>query len=326
METGKMTNPNDQILRFYSEPGLFTDLGEYAPLNNRFPPTINERVARVQGLMVNIFWAEGYGVTPSEARQDELNIRTAEAKIRRILELDGQPLTTSRIAEHRLLGNSRDYVTLLVAVLRQGGLPARARCGFATYFQTGRYEDHWIVEYWRQDDQRWVKVDGLVDAFLRQALNIEWDQFDLPGGLFVSGGRSWIACREGEANPDDFGVFEYKGLDFVRGNLMRDILSLNKVEPLPWDFWGYLNTPVEQLLEPELRRFDQLARRRQLHQASQVHHPNAPFPGEILGQRQIVGDEEHGQSHVLFEPQQGGEQADADGNDYHRDGFIGDDE
>lgn len=287
-----MTQPTPEALAFYTEPGLFTHLGPYENHFKHFPESVAERVARIQGLMVNIFWAETYGVTPSEARQDELTLRTAEAKIRRILELDGQSLTASRIAEHRLLGNSRDYATLLVAVLRQGGLPVRARCGFATYFQTGRYEDHWIVEYWHQESQRWVKVDGLVDAILRQALNIEWDQFDMPGGLFVSGGRSWIACREGEANPDDFGVFEYKGLDFVRGNLMRDLLALNKVEPLPWDFWGYLNTPVEQLSESELRRFDQLAEmtldpdanfeilRNVYANDPQIHHPVAWEPGE----------------------------------------------
>jgi len=287
-----MTNPNDQILRYYSEPGLFTDLGEYAPLINRFPPTINERVARVQGLMLHVFWAESYGVKPDEARQDELNMRSVQEKIRRIFELDDQPLTTTRPAEKRLLGNCRDYATLLVSILRQSGLPARARCGFATYFRTGGYEDHWVVEYWNDDEHRWVMVDSQIDAYQREALGIQWDQYDMPGGLFVSGGRSWLACRMGEADPDDFGVLEYKGLDFVRGNLMRDILALNKVEPLPWDFWGYLKTPVEQLPESELRRFDELAiltlepdmnfnALRELYESDPlVHHPREWAPGE----------------------------------------------
>jgi hypothetical protein len=286
-----MTLPTPDILAYYTESGPFTRLGSYAPLFKRFPDGIAEKVARIQGLLLHIFWAESYAVTPSEARQDELNLRTVQEKVQRILELDDQPLTVSRIAEKRLLGNCRDYSTLLVAILRLGGIPARARCGFGTFFRTGRYEDHWVVEYWDKESQRWVMVDSQIDALQRKALGIEWDQFDMPGGLFVSGGRSWLACREGEANPDDFGILEYKGLDFVRGNLLRDVLALNKIEPLPWDFWGYLNTPIGELQEHDLRRFDQMATwtldpdtnfwaLRELYESNPlVHHPHAWEPG-----------------------------------------------
>ncbi|HWQ83298.1 MAG TPA: transglutaminase domain-containing protein [Anaerolineales bacterium] len=254
-----MTQPSPESLAYYTQPGLFTQIDDYAHLFKQFPVGIPERVARVQGLLLNVLWAESYGVTPGEQREDELNLRTVPEKLQRILELDGQALTVTRTAENRLLGNSRDYATLLVAILRLGGLPARARCGFATFFRTGRYEDYWVVEYWDKDQQRWVMVASQIDAYQRSGMGIEWDQFDMPGGLFVSGGRSWLACRMGEADPDDFGVFEFKGLDFVRGNLLRDVLALNKVEPLPWDVWGYLETPVAQLKEHELEGFDQLA-------------------------------------------------------------------
>jgi hypothetical protein len=30
------------------------------------------------------------------------------------------------------------------------------------------------------------------------------------------------------------------GLGFVRGNLVRDVASLNKMELLPWDCWGVI--------------------------------------------------------------------------------------
>ena len=33
--------------------------------------------------------------------------------------------------------------------LRLRGIPARARCGFATYFMVRKGVDHWIVEHWR---------------------------------------------------------------------------------------------------------------------------------------------------------------------------------
>lgn len=254
-----MTLPTPEILNYYREPGPLTELGEYAPLLKPLPRWVPERMAKLQGLMLHIFWAENYDFTPSEERQEELNLRTVQQKIKRILELDNQPLNIVRSVDKRLLGNCRDYSTMLVAFLRQLSLPARARCGFATYLVPDHYEDHWVVEYWDQDSQRWVTVDGQIDAYQRQILGIKWEPFNVPAGQFISGGQAWLTCRAGEANPDDFGIFDFKGLDFVRGNLLRDVLALNKVESLPWDFWGYLNQPLEQASEADLALFDQMA-------------------------------------------------------------------
>jgi hypothetical protein len=39
------------------------------------------------------------------------------------------------------------------------------------------------------------------------------------------------------------------GLGFVRGNLVRDVASLNKMELLPWDCWGVILN--EQMDNPD---------------------------------------------------------------------------
>ncbi len=52
-------------------------------------------------------------------------------------------------------------------------------------------------------------------------------------------------CRSGQANPDHFGIFDMHGLGFVRGDFVRDVASLNKVELLPWDCWGIIEKPEE---------------------------------------------------------------------------------
>jgi hypothetical protein len=33
-------------------------------------------------------------------------------------------------------------------MLREAGIPARARAGFAGYFTDGFFDDHWVVEVW----------------------------------------------------------------------------------------------------------------------------------------------------------------------------------
>ena len=37
-----------------------------------------------------------------------------------------------------------------------------------------------------------------------------------------------------------FGIFDMHGMWFIAGNLVRDLLSLNKIELLPWDGWGLM--------------------------------------------------------------------------------------
>ena len=241
------TNP----LVYYAFPGRMTDAREYIPLLDGLPTEISELVRVVQGLVIHIFWAERYGVTLSEERKQELNIRSVSQKLKHIQALDKAPLSADRPLEKKLVGNCRDFSTLLCAMLRHQGVPARARCGFGTYFLPDHYEDHWVCEYWKADEQRWVMVDAQLDAFQREALDIQFDPLDMPPGQFVTGGEAWLMCRAGKADPDKFGIFEWHGIWFVRGDLIRDFLALNKVEILPWDGgWGFLTDG--QSMEAEL--------------------------------------------------------------------------
>ncbi|MEV0232908.1 hypothetical protein [Nonomuraea sp. NPDC050786] len=43
------------------------------------------------------------------------------------------------------------------------GIPARARCGFATHFARGKHLDHWITEY-RHAGERCVRVAGWLES------------------------------------------------------------------------------------------------------------------------------------------------------------------
>ncbi|MCA2211786.1 transglutaminase-like domain-containing protein [Wangella sp. NEAU-J3] len=44
----------------------------------------------------------------------------------------------------------RHFAVLACALLRHRGIPARARCGFATYFQPGKGLDHTSGDGWRR--------------------------------------------------------------------------------------------------------------------------------------------------------------------------------
>jgi hypothetical protein len=231
-----MAESTTSPLEYYACPGLMTDPGEHADLFDGLPTEIPALCGVVQGLLLHVFWAERYGVALSEERQREVEIRRVSHMLARIREMDDRPLTVGRSLEKKLVGNCRDFSVLLCAILRHRAVPARARCGFGAYFTPGMYEDHWVCEYWNADEDRWVLVDAQLDALQREVLEIPFDPCDVPRDQFLVGGKAWRMCRAGEADPEKFGIFDMHGLWFIRGDLVRDLLALNKIEILPWDF------------------------------------------------------------------------------------------
>jgi len=220
---------------------------------------VTDLVRILQGLMLHVFWAERYGVQLSDERKSEVQIRSARRKIVRLLEIDPRPLSIARPPDLRLVGNCRDFSMLLAALLHVHGVPARARCGFGTYFIPGHYEDHWMTEYWLAKEGRWVQVDAQIDDLMRGALGIQFNPLDMPRRQFVLAGDAWQMCRAGQADPDDFGIFEYHGWDFIRGNVMRDFLALNNRPVLPWDCWGATEPAVAEFTPDQMAEVDHIA-------------------------------------------------------------------
>ncbi|MBI5304187.1 MAG: transglutaminase domain-containing protein [Chloroflexi bacterium] len=250
-----MTNP----LEYYAQPGKMTDPRAHAPLLADLPRDLAALVRVVQGLLIHIFWAERYGLKLAEERKQEVQIRAVAQGLARIRELDSRPLSDPRALEQKLVGNCRHFSVMLVTLLKHQGVPARARCGFATYFLPNHYEDHWVAEYWNAAQSRWVLVDAQLDAFQREQLHVTFDPLDVPRDQFIVGGKTWQMCRIGHADPEAFGIFNMHGLWFVRGDLVRDVASLNKMELLPWDSWGAINRRDEDLSADDLAFLDHVA-------------------------------------------------------------------
>jgi len=168
-------------------------------------------------------------------RLAEKDIRPVSELVRRLLALDPAPLAVPREPAHRVVGTCRHYAVLSCALLRRAGIAARVRCGFATYFQPGQALDHWITEFRLPDSDRWVRIDSeVLDG------SVIPRPHDLAPEDFLTGGEAWTAYRGGEVDPATFGVFgtDNWGAAEIRGNAVKDLAALNKVEVLPWDEWG----------------------------------------------------------------------------------------
>jgi Transglutaminase-like superfamily len=269
-------------LAYYSQDGPMTSPGRHAALLSDLPRDVAGLSTVLHGLIIHEHLAGLYGVTLSDEDRASVHVRRAEDLLGLIIGRDSSPLTVPREPAARLAGNCRHFTVLLVAMLRAQGTPARARCGFGRYFGTGMFEDHWVCEYWDASAARWKLADAQIDARQREIFPVSFDVTDVPRDQFLIAGDGWSRCREGTADPANFGLSAIKesGLWWIAGNLMRDAAALGNVELLPWDCWGAMPPPDAEIGEPELVLFDRLA-----------GYTGMPDPAFDLLQRLMAGDD-----------------------------------
>jgi hypothetical protein len=249
-------------LDFYARPAAMTSAGQHASALAELPSEVDQLVRIVQGVLIyDVVAADFYGFRIPDGRAHEIHIRPIERVLDRIFALDSRPLSVPRPVDRHLASRCRQYTGLLVAMLRAQRMPARARCGFAAYFNPDMLEDHWVGEYWHAAEERWVLVDAQLDEVWRARLTIEFDPLDVPRDQFLVAGDAWAKSRAGGADPATFGISfaGLRGYGYIAGDVVRDLAALNKVEMLPWDVWGCMPRPDQSLEDDQLHLFDRVA-------------------------------------------------------------------
>jgi hypothetical protein len=247
---------------YYKGDGLMTALGAHAGEIGALPKDIGALCEVVQGVLIHRDIAPWlYGITLTEAQRDDGHLRPIGKMLTRIHELDSKPITKARDVGHRLPSVCRHFSLMLCSILRAQGVPARPRCGFGAYFTPGKFEDHWVCEYWNAREKRWILVDAQLDAIQRKALNITFNPLDVPRDRFIIAGDAWQMCRNGGADSNKFGLTHanLKGLWFIAGNVLRDLASLNRMEMLPWDVWGIMDMNDDALTGEKKALIDRVA-------------------------------------------------------------------
>lgn len=247
-----------EVFAYYASPGRFTGLGAHRPIGD----DLRDVVDAVQGLLVYDLVARAfYGTELDERQSGAIQLRDAGALLATATEVDPRPLVEARPPSNRIGGRCHTFSRLVVALLRAAGVPARARCGFATYFVPDQLEDHWVAECWDPDEQRWRMVDAQLDASWRDAIRFDGDLLDITPDQFVTAGRAWQRWRAGELDAGRCGLsaIDEHGAHWIAGNLRLDLAALNKVEMLPWDVWGAGWEPGEEPSPDVLALFDGVA-------------------------------------------------------------------
>jgi hypothetical protein len=248
------------MMDFYREHGVMSDPGPHLSMLRDLPADPRSLRLTVQNCLVHLHWLAAYGLTQTDQSWREAGLRSMNEKLRHLREAGYKNLNTQTTYNKHLTGTCRDFSVFLCSLLRHKKIPARPRCGFASYFEPGKYIDHWICEYWDGAQGRWIMTDAQLDELQCERLHIGFDPADIPEAQFVFGGKAWLQCREHKINPSLFGMLDWWGIDYVKSNFLLDIGALNKMPMLPWDFWaGVKAKETKDLTEEELAHLDKLA-------------------------------------------------------------------
>lgn len=219
----------------YTRHSPYSDPSEHAHLLRDLDPN-TEALSAVARNLIAHYRGEA-AVLPSATRED-VNLRWLADQLGTDQERHSVPLTAPRALAERLQGCCRDHSLLCVAALREHGVPARTRIGFASYFTPGFSHDHVVVE--RFEGDRWVRFDPeLTDGF-------DFDVTDMPtgpGAPFESAAEVWRGHRAGTLDVSRYGVdpgldTPLRGEPIVAAYVIGELAHRHGDELLLWDAWG----------------------------------------------------------------------------------------
>lgn len=183
-----------------------------------------------------------------ESTRGDINLRWLAEHLATDQRRHGCPLGVERPVGARLQGCCRDHTLFAVGVLRQHGVPARSRVGFAGYLNPDWHFDHVIAEY--RDGDRWRRFDPEIDP----AWGLLPDPLDMevgPTAPFQTAAEAYTLMRSGDLDPTRYGVAPgnpFSGNGFVVGEVFYELSHRYGDETLLWDGWGAI-PPIDAPIE-----------------------------------------------------------------------------
>lgn len=196
-----------EIIEFYKKTSLYTDLGLYTDFARNLPNDIKQLV-KLQRMQIihpiiiwnnlqDAWWDNLEKVPKTSIIFEDDVLPTAQSMIAELLRRDNN-YSTNRKVEDKIHVTCRGEAILLASILKAKGIPARARSGFAEYLRhDGIYYDHWVTEYYNDEEKRWI----LVDADNQWGdTKIEFDLNDIPRDKFLFGAAAYLNLRKKNIN------------------------------------------------------------------------------------------------------------------------------
>ena len=112
-----------------------TQIIEMKSMIKDIPTNVEGIVKIVQNTLLHQHWAKQYGVELNDQKISEVYVRPIDDKLKVLSQKDIHTLLEPIPYDKKLIGICRDFSVLMSSLCREIGIPARARCGFADYFE-----------------------------------------------------------------------------------------------------------------------------------------------------------------------------------------------
>ncbi|AVC44866.1 hypothetical protein B4919_08760 [Francisella tularensis subsp. novicida] len=269
---------NEEIKKHYLKFSTFTYPGLYQDkLKNDLPDDIREIGLLVRKNFIHrTTLAAGNTGTNADLkfgnmqkvpwwRQPEDDILvTAGAMLTELYRRNNSGFVEDREPKDKLVLTCRFVSIMVASILKSKGIPARVRAGHAAYFDMGELgnvsTDHWINQYWNEQENRWITID--VDGSF--SLNENFDPYDMPERKFDFPADAWLGIRAGKLDPQHFyNAKPERGAIVVLWSLFYDFHALMNNEIIytygpAGGYGGY--DKFNSLTKDEFEKIDNLAR------------------------------------------------------------------
>ncbi len=239
------------VLDFYRQYSSFTDPGEYEYMYKDLPESLPELCSIVKSQFIHVYeeLPQYNDQIPKERWNESLTMYpTVQSILKALLSYDSRGLVKDRKVENRLVLACREYAILLASILKYMDIPARVRCGFATYLNPGSYTSHIICEVWNKDENRWMLVDPGKDM-----VDFSREQFEL-------GNDTWLKMQNNEIELKLYSMMGQPGMVIITIALCHDLASILGSEYLIYQHSPILVSAFQQkLTEKEMEMLNRVS-------------------------------------------------------------------
>ena len=207
----------ESVLGFYKQYSTFTDPGEYAYLYKNLPDSLPELCSLIKSQFIHPFTElpQYSELIPKERWNESVNYPTVKSILKGLISYDSRGIVKDRKPENKLVLGCHEYAIILASIMKYRGIPARVRCGHATYLVPGFHESHTICEVWNKNDKRWMLVDPSTNM-----IDFKRDKFDFSND-------TWIQMQQGKIDPNLYGLPGiYTGVASIVGKISPDLAYL----------------------------------------------------------------------------------------------------